>query len=92
MMLNEKMTSAERATLIGLVQVTLRTDESARLRYLNETEVVDALSKGVHGCKEVADEKANSPADIKQLDAERIASADHLFAGAGPTSRRQTLD
>jgi len=30
-MLNEKMTSAERATLIGLVQVTLRTDESARV-------------------------------------------------------------
>jgi rhamnose utilization protein RhaD (predicted bifunctional aldolase and dehydrogenase) len=84
-MLNEKMTSAERATLIGLVQVTLRTDESARLRYLKGTEVTDALSKGAHGCKEVTEEKANSPADVKELDEERPASADRLFAGAGPT-------
>ena len=84
-MLNEKMTSAERATLIGLVQVMLRTDESARLRYLKGTEVTDVLGKGAHGCKEVTEEKANPPADFKQLDEERTASADHLFAGAGPT-------
>jgi rhamnose utilization protein RhaD (predicted bifunctional aldolase and dehydrogenase) len=51
-MLNEKITSAERATLIGLVEVTLRTDESARLRYLNAAEVADVLSKGAHGSKE----------------------------------------
>lgn len=50
-MLNEKMTSAERATLIGLVQVTQRTEESARLRYLQGAEVTDLLSKGAHGCK-----------------------------------------
>jgi rhamnose utilization protein RhaD (predicted bifunctional aldolase and dehydrogenase) len=31
-MLNEKMTRVQRATLIGLVQVTRRTDESVRLR------------------------------------------------------------
>jgi hypothetical protein len=76
-MLNEKITSAERATLIGLVEVTLRTDESARLRYLNAAEVADVLSKGAHGCKEpvVMGEKLNSSADIKELDEERTASA-----------------
>jgi hypothetical protein len=83
-MLNEKITSAERATLIGLVQVTLRTDESARLRYLKGTEVTDVLSKGAHGCKEVMEGKANSPAGVKELDEERTAPADRLFAGAGP--------
>ena len=84
-MLNERITSSVRATLIGLVQVTLRTDESARLRYLKGMEVTDALSKGAHGCKEVTEEKANSPADVKELDEGRTASADRLFAGAGPT-------
>ena len=76
-MLNEKITSAARANLIGLAQVTLRTDESARLRYLNEAEVADVLSKGAHGCKEpvVIEEKANSSADTKELDEERTASA-----------------
>jgi rhamnose utilization protein RhaD (predicted bifunctional aldolase and dehydrogenase) len=78
-MLNEKMTSAERATLIGLAQVTLRTDESVRLRYLKGTEVTDVLSKGAHGCKAVTGEEANSP-----VDGERTASADRLLAGAGP--------
>jgi ribulose-5-phosphate 4-epimerase/fuculose-1-phosphate aldolase len=82
-MLNERITSAERATLIGLVQVTQRTEESARVRYLKGTEVTDVLSKGAHGCKEVMDEKATSPADVKELDDERAVSADRLFAGAG---------
>ncbi len=79
-MLNEKITSTERATLIGLAQVTLRTDESARLRYLNEVEVTDVLSMGAHGCKEpaVMEEKANSSADIKELDEERTTSADRF--------------
>ena len=84
-MVNEKMTSAERATLIGLVQVTLRTDESARLRYLKGTEVTDVLSKGAHSCKEVMEEKAKSAVDVKELDEERTSSAGRLFAGAGPT-------
>jgi rhamnose utilization protein RhaD (predicted bifunctional aldolase and dehydrogenase) len=48
-MLNEKMTSAQRATLIGLMQVTQRTEESARLRYLNEAEVENVLSMDAHG-------------------------------------------
>ena len=68
-MLNEKMTSAERATLIGLVQVTLRTEESARLRYLKEAEVMGVLSQGAHGYKEVlVTEETNSPSEIKQFD------------------------
>jgi hypothetical protein len=87
-MLNEKMTSAERATLIGLAQVTLRTDESVRLRYLKGTEVTDVLSKGAHGCKAVTGEEANSPANVKELDGERTASADRLLAGGGPAQRR----
>jgi rhamnose utilization protein RhaD (predicted bifunctional aldolase and dehydrogenase) len=61
-MLNKEMTSAERATLIGLVQVTQRTEKSARLRYLERAEISDVLSKGAHGCKEVVvmEEKAIS--------------------------------
>jgi len=72
-MLNEKTTSAQRATLIGLAQVTQRTEESARLRYLQAAEVADVLSKGAHGYKEVVvtDEKENSPAEVKKLDGER---------------------
>ncbi len=68
-MLNEKMTSAERATLMGLVQVTLRTEESARLRYLKESEVLGVLSQGAHGCQEVVvTEDLKSPAEIKTVD------------------------
>ena len=71
-MLNEKITCAERATLIGLAQVTQRTEESAQLRYLKGAELTDVLSKGAHGYKEVVvtEEKANPPGDIKKLGAE----------------------
>jgi rhamnose utilization protein RhaD (predicted bifunctional aldolase and dehydrogenase) len=48
-MLNAKMTGSERATLIGLVQVTQRTEQSARLRYLKSAEVSNVLNKGAHG-------------------------------------------
>jgi rhamnose utilization protein RhaD (predicted bifunctional aldolase and dehydrogenase) len=48
-MLNEKMTRAQYATLIGLMQVTQRTEESARLRYLNESEVENVLCMDAHG-------------------------------------------
>jgi rhamnose utilization protein RhaD (predicted bifunctional aldolase and dehydrogenase) len=48
-MLKENMTSAQRATLIGLMQITQRTEESARLRYLNEAEVENVLSMDAHG-------------------------------------------
>jgi rhamnose utilization protein RhaD (predicted bifunctional aldolase and dehydrogenase) len=62
-MLREKMTRAERATLIGLVQVTQRTEESVRLRYLKEAEVTDLLSKGAHGSKEVVFMEENEFSD-----------------------------
>ena len=72
-MLSEKMTSAERATLIGLAQVTLRTEESARLRYLNGAEISELLSKGAHGCEEVSaiQEYPNIPAETKKLNVQR---------------------
>jgi rhamnose utilization protein RhaD (predicted bifunctional aldolase and dehydrogenase) len=47
-MLNEKMTGAERATLVGLVQVTQRTERSARLRYLQSAEISNVLGGGAH--------------------------------------------
>jgi rhamnose utilization protein RhaD (predicted bifunctional aldolase and dehydrogenase) len=74
-MVNERMTSSEHATLIGLVQVTQRTEESTRLRYLKGVEVADVLSKDAHGCKEVMEEKATSPADVKESDEEHTVSA-----------------
>jgi len=72
-MLSEKMTGAERATLIGLAQVTLRTEESARLRYLNGAEISEVLSKGAHGCEEVSaiQEYPNIRAETKKLNVRR---------------------
>jgi rhamnose utilization protein RhaD (predicted bifunctional aldolase and dehydrogenase) len=72
-MLNEKMTSAERATLIGLVQVTLRTDESTPLRFLRAEEIAGVLSNGAYGYKEVAvrEKESKSLAEIKKVDGER---------------------
>jgi rhamnose utilization protein RhaD (predicted bifunctional aldolase and dehydrogenase) len=55
-MLNEKMSSAERATLIALAQVTQRTEECAQLRYLNWEEIAQVLSEGVHGYKDMSEE------------------------------------
>jgi rhamnose utilization protein RhaD (predicted bifunctional aldolase and dehydrogenase) len=68
-MLNEKMTSAERATLNGLVQVTLRTEETARLRYLKEAEVMGVLSQNTHRYKEVL--VTNSASEITKIDWQR---------------------
>jgi len=68
-MLNEKMTSAERATLHGLVQVTLRTEESARLSYLKEAEVMGVLSQNTHCYKEVL--VTNSGSEITKIDWQR---------------------
>ena len=56
-MVHERMNSSERATLIGLVQVTQRTAESTLLRYLKSAEVADVLTKGSHGCQEGVAEK-----------------------------------
>ena len=70
-MLSEKMNDAERATLIGLAEVTQRTEESARLRYLQETEIADILNNGAHNYKAAVDvEKAKSPADEMEKSAE----------------------
>jgi class II aldolase/adducin N-terminal domain-containing protein len=68
-MLNKSITRAERATLIGLAQVTQRTEESTRLRYLKAREVTDVLSKGTHGYKELVGmlEKANSSAETNKM-------------------------
>jgi rhamnose utilization protein RhaD (predicted bifunctional aldolase and dehydrogenase) len=60
-MLHEGMTNSERATLIGLVQVTQRTEESTPLRYLKSVEVANVLSNGAHTPQEAVEEKANSP-------------------------------
>ncbi len=54
-MLNEKMNDAERATLIALAEVAQRTSESARLRYLEDSEVEDVLSGGAESYKEMVD-------------------------------------
>jgi hypothetical protein len=77
-MLSEKMTGAERATLVGLAQITLRTEESARLRYLNGTEVSEVLSNGAHGCEEVSgkQEYPTISAETKKLNMQRKAMRD----------------
>ena len=74
-MLNEKMTNTERATLVGLAQVTQRTEESARLRYLKCAEVAKVLSEGAHGYKGVAvkGEEENSSVEIERSDEKRDA-------------------
>ena len=53
--LNENMTSAERANLIGLVEVMRRTKGSARLRYLTSEEVEKVLNGGGRGYKDEAE-------------------------------------
>jgi rhamnose utilization protein RhaD (predicted bifunctional aldolase and dehydrogenase) len=45
-MVRQEMTGAERATLIGLVQVTQRTKQQAQLRYLEAPEVANILASG----------------------------------------------
>ncbi len=72
-MLNEMMTSAERATLVGLVQVMQRTEESARLRYLERAEVEDVLSRGAHGYRsmDVIEKRAHSPVEMGNVHEER---------------------
>jgi ribulose-5-phosphate 4-epimerase/fuculose-1-phosphate aldolase len=61
-MLHENITNAERANLIGLIEVIRRTKESAHLRYLSREEVEKLLNAGGRGYKDEAemDEKANS--------------------------------
>ena len=70
-MLNEKMTSAARATLIGLMEVLRRTAESAQLRYLTREEVAKVVNEGGRGYRDEAEteHRANSATavgDIRQ--------------------------
>ena len=52
-MVNDKVTSAERATLRALAEVVLRSAHSAPLRYLDPAEVADVLQQGAHGAATV---------------------------------------
>jgi rhamnose utilization protein RhaD (predicted bifunctional aldolase and dehydrogenase) len=74
-MLNEKMTSAERATLIGLMEVVRRTAESAQLRYLTREEVEKVVNEGGRGYRDEAEteHRANSATAIETFDQEREA-------------------
>jgi rhamnose utilization protein RhaD (predicted bifunctional aldolase and dehydrogenase) len=47
-MLSREMTRTQRATLLGLVQVTQRTEPAAPLRYLKSEEVTDLLTRGTY--------------------------------------------
>jgi hypothetical protein len=59
--------------LRGLAEVTLRTPEAARLRYLNAAEITDVLNMGAHGAKEVIVMQGNAivPAQLAKLEQER---------------------
>jgi len=51
-LLNNKISSEERATLLGLAQVAQRTDKSAKLRYLDPKEIANILDAGVYSSKD----------------------------------------
>lgn len=53
-MFHEKITAAERATLMALLQVTLRTERSTRLRFLNPLEVSHVLSDSGYSYRSVS--------------------------------------
>jgi rhamnose utilization protein RhaD (predicted bifunctional aldolase and dehydrogenase) len=74
-MLNEKMTSAERATLIGLMEVVRRTAESAQLRYLTREEVEKVVNEVGRGYRDEAEtqRRANSATAVGNIRQEREA-------------------
>jgi ribulose-5-phosphate 4-epimerase/fuculose-1-phosphate aldolase len=74
-MLNENMTCAERANLIGLVEVIRRTKESARLRYLTRKEVDKVLNEGGRGYRNEAEaeDRTNSVTALETFGEEREA-------------------
>jgi rhamnose utilization protein RhaD (predicted bifunctional aldolase and dehydrogenase) len=74
-MLNEKMTSAERATLIGLMEVVRRTAESAQLRYLTREEVEKVVNEGGRGYRDEAEteHRANSATAVGDIRQQREA-------------------
>jgi ribulose-5-phosphate 4-epimerase/fuculose-1-phosphate aldolase len=73
-LLHKNISSAERANLIGLMEVIRRTKESARLRYLTTEEVETMLKEGGRGYRDEAemDEKASSATPVT-FDEEREA-------------------
>jgi|SRR5215471_2531601 len=74
-MLHEKMTSAERATLIGLMEVVRRTAESAQLRYLTREEVEKVVNEGGRGYRDEAEteHRANSATAVGDIRQQREA-------------------
>lgn len=70
-MLQEKMTSAQRATLLGLVEVVQRTEESMRLRYLTREEVQKVLNEGGRGYRDEVEKRANSATAMQAFDQKR---------------------
>jgi hypothetical protein len=74
-MLNAKMTSAERATLIGLMEVVRRTAESAQLRYLTREEVAKVVNEGGRGYRNEAEmeQRANSATAVGDIRQQREA-------------------
>jgi len=74
-MLNEKMTRAARATLIGLMEVVRRTAESAQLRYLTREEVAKVVNEGGRGYRDEAEteHRANSTTAVGDIRQQREA-------------------
>ena len=74
-MLNEKMTNAERATLIGLMEVVRRTEESAQLRYLTTEEVAKVVNEGGRGYRDEAEtqHRASSAIAVRDMRQEQEA-------------------
>jgi rhamnose utilization protein RhaD (predicted bifunctional aldolase and dehydrogenase) len=74
-MLNEKMSSAELATLIGLMEVVRRTEESAQLRYLTREEVEKVVNEGGRGYRDEVEmeHRANSATAARDTRQEREA-------------------
>jgi rhamnose utilization protein RhaD (predicted bifunctional aldolase and dehydrogenase) len=80
-MLNENMTCAERANLIGLVEVIRRTRESARLRYLTREEVEKVLNEGGRGYRDEAEAEATA---MEIFDEEHEAEYHRTVSAPGP--------
>jgi hypothetical protein len=54
---NEKINSAEYATLIGLMQIVQRVEEFAPLRYLTVTEIASVLDDGTNRYRQPRSDK-----------------------------------
>jgi rhamnose utilization protein RhaD (predicted bifunctional aldolase and dehydrogenase) len=79
-MLNERMSSAELATLIGLAQVAQRTEECAELRYLNWAEVAQVLHEGLHGYMPGSRETAGDAGEKLREECRVVSHGDEQLA------------